>query len=114
MARRAGPCRAMIGRQSAAQGDHPMAESGRTRIWWQSFVDPVAQAPYINRLGARLAKLAGPDVSVDVHGITPPDRHFHALTEFRCADEAIRAALRAEKEGYDAFVLGHFQEPGIT
>ena len=92
-----------------------MAEPGQpTRIWWQSFVDPVAQAPYISRLGARLAKLAGPGVSVDVHGITPPDRHFHALTEFRCADEAIRAALRAEKEGYDAFVLGHFQEPGLT
>jgi len=88
--------------------------AARARIWYQSFVDPVAQAPYVDRLRARLQRLAAPGVTVDVHGMTPPDRHFHALTEFRCADQAIRAALTAEKEGYDAFVMGHFQEPGLT
>lgn len=91
-----------------------MTESAPARIWYQSFVDPVAQAPYIDRLRARLRRLAAPGVTVDVHGMTPPDRHFHALTEFRCADQTIRAALRAEREGYDAFVIGHFQEPGLT
>jgi allantoin racemase len=84
------------------------------RIWYQSFVDPEAQAPYIERLKARLDRTAGPGVTADIHGISPPDRHFHALTEFRCADQVIRAALRAEAEGYDAFVIGHFQEPGLT
>jgi len=77
------------------------------RIWYQSFVDPEGQAPYMERLGARLRLVAGPGVAIDIHGIRPPDRHFHALTEFRCADQTIRAALRAEKEGYDAFVIGH-------
>ena len=84
------------------------------RIWYQSFVDPEAQAPYIERLRARLDAVATPGVKIDVHGIRPPDRHFHAITEFRCADQTIRAALRAEKKGYDAFVIGHFQEPGLT
>jgi allantoin racemase len=84
------------------------------RIWYQSFVDPAEQAPYMDHLRARLASLAAPGVAVEVHGIVPPARHFHPITEFRCADETIRAALRAEREGYDAFVIGHFQEPGLT
>lgn len=84
------------------------------RIWYQSFVDPEAQRPYVERLGTRLRAVAGAGVTVDIHGIRPPDRHFHAITEFRCADQVIRAALRAEREGYDAFVIGHFQEPGLT
>ncbi|HXU59890.1 MAG TPA: aspartate/glutamate racemase family protein [Verrucomicrobiae bacterium] len=84
------------------------------RIWYQSFVDPAAQAPYMERLRDRLREVAAPGVTVDVHGISPADRHFHALTEFRCAEQTIHAALRAEREGYDAFVIGHFQEPGLT
>jgi allantoin racemase len=92
-----------------------MAESGGPmRIWYQSFVDPQDQAPYMERLRARLAAVAAPGVTIDVHGIRPADRYFHAITEFRCADQTIRAALKAEKEGYDAFVIGHFQEPGLT
>jgi allantoin racemase len=83
------------------------------RIWYQSFVDPDAQAPYLDRLRGRLAALAAPGCTVAVHGMAPPDRHFHPLTEFRCAEAAIRAALRAEAEGCDAFILGHFQEPGL-
>lgn len=91
-----------------------MSESGRTvRIWYQSFVDPVEEAPYMERLRARLREVATAGTEIDVHGITPPDRYFHAITEFRCADATIQAALEAEKKGYDAFVIGHFQEPGL-
>ncbi len=88
--------------------------SAPMRIWYQSFVDPQEQAPYMDRLRERLRRLAAPGVTVDVFGIAPPDRFFHPLTEFRCADRTIRNALRAEREGYDAFVIGHFQEPGLT
>ncbi len=49
----------------------------------------------------------------EVHGLDPPDHSFHALTEFRCAAQVIGNALAAEKAGYDAFVIGHFQEPGL-
>ena len=84
-----------------------------SRIWYQSFVHPVQQAPYIERLQALLNEVAGPDALFEVHGLDPPVRSFHALTEFRCAGQVIGNALQAEKEGYDAFVLGHFQEPGL-
>jgi allantoin racemase len=89
------------------------ATSLPARIWYQSFVHPIEQAPYIERLQAYLDKAAGPDVKFQVHGLDPPDRYFHPLTEFRCAAQTIRNALEAERAGYDAFIIGHFQEPGL-
>jgi allantoin racemase len=91
-----------------------MAEqSHQLRIWYQSFVHPEEQAPYIVRLQAFLDKAAGPGTRFEVHGLDPPDRHFHPLTEFRCAAQTIRNALEAERARYDAIVIGHFQEPGL-
>ena len=90
-----------------------MAAPSSARIWYQSFVHPTEQAPYIERLQAFLDRAAGPGLRFEVHGLDPPDRHFHPLTEFRCAAQTIRNALNAERAGYDAFVIGHFQEPGL-
>jgi allantoin racemase len=91
-----------------------MAEPSRpARIWYQSFVHPIEQKPYIERLQAYLDKAASSAARFEVHGLDPPDRHFHPLTEFRCAAQSIRNALEAERAGYDAFVVGHFQEPGL-
>jgi Asp/Glu/hydantoin racemase len=84
-----------------------------TRIWYQSFVHPTEQAPYNQRLQAHLDAAAAPGAHFEVRGLDPPDRHFHPLTEFRCAAQVIRNAIEAERAGYDAFVIGHFQEPGL-
>ena len=91
-----------------------MAEPSRpVRVWYQSFVHPTEQAPYIERLQAFLDAAASPGTRFEVHGLDPPDRHFHPLTEFRCAAQVIRNAIEAERAGYDAFIIGHFQEPGL-
>ncbi len=91
-----------------------MADTSRSaRIWYQSFVHPVEQAPYIKRLQSALDRAAGPGVRFEVHGLDPPDHIFHPLTELRCAAQVIRLAVEAERSGYDAFVIGHFQEPGL-
>jgi allantoin racemase len=91
-----------------------MAESSRPeKLWYQSFVHPIEQAPYIERLQSALDAAAGPGIRFEVHGLDPPDHLFHPLTEFRCAAQTIRNALEAERAGYDAFVIGHFQEPGL-
>ena len=89
-----------------------MAEHS-TRVWYQSFVHSIEQAPYIERLQAFLNSAAAAGTTFEVHGLDPPDRHFHPLTEFRCAAQVIRNAIEAERAGYDAFVIGHFQEPGL-
>jgi Asp/Glu/hydantoin racemase len=91
-----------------------MAEPSRpARLWYQSFVHPVEQAPYIERLQGLLDTSSSPGIKFEVHGLDPPDHLFHPLTEFRCAAQAIRNALEAERAGYDGFVIGHFQEPGL-
>jgi allantoin racemase len=89
-----------------------MAEPS-ARVWYQSFVHPTEQASYIERLQAFLDKSSSPGVRFEVHGLDPPDRHFHPLTEFRCAAQVLRNAIEAERAGYDGFVIGHFQEPGL-
>ena len=83
------------------------------KIVWQSFVDEDLNAPYIARLEEYLNITASAGVSVKVIGMTPPAREFGRLQEFRCAASAIKNAILAERDGADAFVIGHFQEPGL-
>ena len=86
---------------------------GKGKIWYQSFVHPVEQAAYMRRLQALLDKVSASGFIFEVHGLDPPDHSFHPLSELRCATQAIRNAIEAERAGYEAFVLGHFQEPGL-
>lgn len=83
------------------------------RLLWQSFVDRSQNAAYFERLQAHLNKLASPGTTIDLKGISPPDRDFGRLTEFRCSIQVVENALAAEQAGYDGFVLGHFQDPGL-
>ncbi|GIX15209.1 MAG: hypothetical protein KatS3mg118_3168 [Paracoccaceae bacterium] len=83
------------------------------RIWYQSYVDYAHGAGYWDMLRPHLAESAGPGTSVEIHGITPHDSYAHPLVEFRCAREMICNAIRAEREGYDAFIVGHFQDAGL-
>ena len=83
------------------------------RIFWQSFIDATSSAAYMKRLSSYLNKIAEPGTTVDVFGISPPDRHFGRLAEFRCAAIAIDNGLEAASRGYDAVVIGHFQDPGL-
>ncbi|MGJ8546600.1 MAG: aspartate/glutamate racemase family protein [Sulfitobacter sp.] len=83
------------------------------RIWYQSFVDEENGAEYWRHLRAHLAAMAEPGTEVTVHGITPFDSYAHPIVEMRCAREVVCNAVRAEREGYDAFVIGHFQDTGL-
>jgi allantoin racemase len=84
------------------------------RIWYQSFTDPDADRPYFSRLQAYLGAVASPGCQVEVVGIQPGSRYPHPITEFRCAAHVIANALTAEQQGYDAFVIGHFQDAGLA
>ncbi|HEY2770723.1 MAG TPA: aspartate/glutamate racemase family protein [Solirubrobacteraceae bacterium] len=92
-----------------------MTQSQRAiRVWYQSFTDPKVDAPYFERLREYARSVSGPEVELDVYGIQPGDRYLHPITEFRCAAQVIANALTAQREGYDAFVIGHFQEPALA
>jgi allantoin racemase len=83
------------------------------RIWYQSYVDYENGKIYWDRLRAHLAQIADPGTVIDVKGITPHDSYAHPIVEFRCAREVICNAIAAEEQGYDAFVIGHFQDAGL-
>jgi Asp/Glu/hydantoin racemase len=83
------------------------------RVLWQSFVDPAGNEAYFGRLRSYLSAAAAPDVDIEIIGMSPPDRDFGRLTEFRCAVQAVDNAIGAERRGYDCFVIGHFQDPGL-
>lgn len=83
------------------------------RILYQSFVDYENGQAYWDRLKLHIASIVDPGVTVDIKGITPFDSYAHALVEHRCAREVICNAVRAEREGYDAFIIGHFQDAGL-
>ena len=72
-----------------------MIEPSRpARLWYQSFVHPIEQAPYIERLQSALNSAAGPDFHFEVHGLDPPDRLFpssHGIP-LRRADDPQRSA----------------------
>jgi allantoin racemase len=83
------------------------------RIWYQSYVDYENGAEYWDVLRAHLAQIVDPGTEIEVHGITPHDSYAHPIVEFRCARDTICNAIKAEREGYDAFVIGHFQDAGL-
>jgi len=83
------------------------------KIWYQSYVDEEQGELYWQHLRKHIKAVVDPGTDVDIKGITPHDSYAHPIVEFRCAREVICNAARAEKEGYDAFVVGHFQDAGL-
>ncbi len=83
------------------------------RIWYQSYVDDAHGGAYWERLRGYLRRIADAGTLIDVYGITPHDSYAHPIVEFRCAREVICNAVTAQERGYDAFVIGHFQDAGL-
>ncbi len=91
-----------------------------TRIWFQSAVEMDGAGSYAGTLRRQAARVLRPGTIVDVHGVPPGSwagRQPSALFGFPAVFLAVlgpaflRNALRAEREGYDVFVVGTFIEP---
>lgn len=83
------------------------------RIRYQSYVDYENGSTYWDHLRTHLANIVDDGTEVEVIGITPFNSYAHPLVEFRCAREMISHAIEAERDGYDAFIVGHFQDAGL-
>ncbi|GMO93257.1 aspartate/glutamate racemase family protein [Bradyrhizobium sp. TM239] len=90
-----------------------MKDQKPIRIYWQSFVDRSMNDAYLVRLSQYLANISAPGVQVEVHGMSPPDSDISRLSEFRCSILAVDNGIWAEEAGFDAVVIGHFQDPGL-
>jgi allantoin racemase len=83
------------------------------RLWYQSFVSPQRHGAYVGVLRERLAGIADAGTEVVVGGLEPPDSAMSRVTELRCSLQAVDAIVAAEEQGFDAAVLGHFQDGGL-
>jgi allantoin racemase len=83
------------------------------RICYQSFIDPREDPQYTALLQGYLDSLAGPGVTYEVVGMSPPDKKLHRISEYRCGAHVIRGAVRARDGAYDAYAIGHFQDGGL-
>lgn len=90
-----------------------MSAHAPVRILYQSYTDPALHQPYLSRLTNYLAGIAAPGVSFEVRGISPADTQLGRLSELRCSVQSIAGIVEAEREGFDAVLVGHFQDAGL-
>lgn len=89
------------------------------RLWHQSMAELDAFPPYRDALVAHLDRLVGDRARIDLHGaapgtydgVPPIDVLNHPLAFHRLLGQVLDNAMRAEDEGYDAFVISSFTEP---
>lgn len=84
------------------------------KIWFQGATDRVQHSAYINKVEAHLKAVVEPTTILSFNTTTPPATTTHAVTEFRMARNFIKNAVRAEREGWDAMAISHFQDAGLA
>jgi allantoin racemase len=91
-----------------------MADTRPIRIWFQGATDRVHHSAYIGKLEAHLKALVEPTTELSFNTTTPPATTTHAITEFRIARNIIKNTVVAEREGWDAVAITHFQDAGLA
>jgi Asp/Glu/hydantoin racemase len=83
------------------------------RIWAQGATDQVGHRNYLAHLLPHMKACTEADFDLDFKTMTPSVTTVHALSEFRFSRAVIRGAIAAERDGYDAFFMNHFQDVGL-
>ena len=94
-------------------------QSGPFRLWHQSMTELAGLGAYRDFLLAHSQALLGNEATVQVeglragtyHGRTPTSALGNAFVYHRAVDQIIDNAIRAEQDGFDAFVIGSYSEP---
>ena len=85
------------------------------KIWYQSFVQESLFSTYFTQLKRIIAEAKDETTIVDVASITQTGglgKQHHYL-EFLQTAEVLENIETANKQGYDAFVIGHFTDSGL-
>ena len=83
------------------------------KLWYQSYIDAEHGQDYWAALQKHVDAIKDPGTEIHIRGITPYDSYAHPIMEWRCSREMMVHAVQAEKEGYDGFINGHFQDGGL-
>lgn len=89
------------------------------RIWHQSMTELDALGAYKTSLEGHALKVLAPGQSVEVHGLprgayrgrSPTAALSNAFAHHRILDPVLDNAVYAERQEFDAFVVGSFSEP---
>ena len=84
------------------------------KIWFQGATDRVHMAPYISKVEAHLKAILEPGVTYTFNTTSPPATTTHALTEYRIGAAFVRGAVEAERQGFHAMAITHFQDAGLA
>jgi len=84
------------------------------KIWFQGATDRAQMAPYIRKVEAHLRKVLERGTRFTFNSTTPPATTTHALTEYRIGAAFVRGAVEAERQGYDAMAITHFQDAALA
>jgi allantoin racemase len=85
------------------------------RLWYQSFSNFSAFGQYNEALRAIVRSAADGETAIDIFdlreggGIADQYRYL----EYRDVGEVIANGIKAQKDGYDAFLIGNIADPGI-
>ncbi len=86
------------------------------RLWYQSFARATERGPYGEVLRTAVAAAADPGTQVEVHAIERgggvADQYLYL--EYLDTREVIENAIAAERQGFDAFLIGNILDPGIA
>jgi allantoin racemase len=85
------------------------------RLWYQSLSRDGAWTPYREALQRQLDRFKDPGTEIHIAGTTRLGgvaEQFRYL-EFLATAEVLENCQRAVREGYDAFLIGNFSEPGL-
>src|SRR5262245_30231421 len=86
-------------------------------LWYQSLgvSRRSKDGPYVQALNKVVARAAAPGTTVDVFGLSEgravADQYRYL--EHLDTQEILDNGLKAEREGYDAFLIGNIFEPGL-
>jgi len=91
----------------------------KTRIWHQSVTELKRDSAYSQALIKRAHTVLGDEVSLETFGLPAGTYHGRAASValgnaylyHKILSRFIDQAIEAEKQGYDAFVIGSFSEP---
>ena len=84
------------------------------KIWFQGATDRAQMSPYIRKVEAHLRKILERGTRFTFNSTTPPATTTHALTEYRIGAAFVRGAVEAERQGYDAMAITHFQDAALA
>ena len=112
---------ATFGRIAGTDAAILAARRPEMRIWHQSFTVLDDVPHYRDALARHLAAQADPGTTIDLHGMAPgtypsdyPGTHIgYAYLAGLHREQFVQAALRAQDEGYDAFLIATIPDTGF-